>query len=125
MYVDGLHRFFGLEARKMKKENPAHGISNLIELMSTDDLYDINDPIFKDHGPNEKFDYREQILCFYMLKFLEEHFKVIEDETGNKIEEIAIWPVFKDETAFKERILLYSEEPEDIKFNFLELDLPE
>uniref|UniRef100_A0A914PIX7 Uncharacterized protein n=1 Tax=Panagrolaimus davidi TaxID=227884 RepID=A0A914PIX7_9BILA len=122
MYVNDLHHFFGLKARKMKNDNPTLCISNLIEMMSTDNLYELADPVFKD---SEKLDVREDILCFYMVKFIEEHLKVIRDETGKRVDEIAIWPVLSDAAVFKERLLLCFKKFKNINFYFLLIDLPE
>jgi hypothetical protein len=128
MYVDGLHRSFGIEAKNMIKENPSQGISNLIEMMSVDNLYHYDNPVFINDENSElsrQFHRRESIVCFYMAKLLEEHFKVIRDETGNEIEEVAFWPVFTENTFFKERLHLCLKAFEDIKTHLLHFDLPE
>uniref|UniRef100_A0AC35GKG3 Uncharacterized protein n=1 Tax=Panagrolaimus sp. PS1159 TaxID=55785 RepID=A0AC35GKG3_9BILA len=128
MYVDGLHRSFGIEAKNMIKENPSQGISNLTEMMSVDNLYRYDNPVFIDDENSElsgQFHRRENIVCFYMAKLLEEHFKVIRDETGNEIEEVAFWPVFTENTFFKERLHLCLKTFENIKIHLLHFDLPE
>uniref|UniRef100_A0AC35EY71 Uncharacterized protein n=1 Tax=Panagrolaimus sp. PS1159 TaxID=55785 RepID=A0AC35EY71_9BILA len=97
------------------------GWNDLIEMMSIGNLYEVDDPVFKD---SDKLDVREDILCFYMVKFIEEHLKVIRDEISKKVDEIAIWPVLSDDALFKERLLLCFKKIKDINFHFLLFDLP-
>uniref|UniRef100_A0AC34FJL8 Uncharacterized protein n=1 Tax=Panagrolaimus sp. ES5 TaxID=591445 RepID=A0AC34FJL8_9BILA len=101
MFVKKSQQLYGFEATKMKKLKPNHTLTNMLEIMSQTDLSAIEDPVFckdyfKEHTSFKRGYDREDIVCFYMTKFLEEHFKVIHDETGVSVDEVGFYIEFPE-----------------------------
>uniref|UniRef100_A0A914YPN3 Uncharacterized protein n=1 Tax=Panagrolaimus superbus TaxID=310955 RepID=A0A914YPN3_9BILA len=87
------------------------GWNDMLEIMAQEDLSTLDDPVFSKNyfRENESFNRnydRQDIVCFFMTKFLEEHLKVIKDETGES-DEIAFCLAFpeNENKIFRQRLL--------------------
>jgi hypothetical protein len=123
IYHDGAIATKGYEATVVRNFFPQSGLSDIILLMSktVEELKEAEIPALAEVEP-------EVGIRDYMSKLLKEHFKAIEEETEQKVTEVAFWLVLNygdDGNALIKKRLIETLKPMEIVSHLLKFDVPQ